>query len=116
MKQFFRACKNRPLFLWILFFIWLAVCTSLCVFLFHATHDPLSFSIYLLLPFPLSHLMLFEKPMDVCDDIVIFFTYLGIFNIIARFIWQTIPIYITFACLAVCVTVIVGVTFWKTRS
>ena len=54
--------------------------------------------------------------MDVCDDIVIFFTYLGIFNIIARFIWQTIPIYITFACLAVCVTVIVGVTFWKTRS
>ena len=115
MKTFFHACRQRPLFLWILLFLWLTACTALCVFLFCETHDPLSFSPYHLLPFPLCHLMLFEKPMRICDYTVLFFTYLGIFNVISRFIWRSIPAYITVGCSIVCVAVIVGVTFWKTR-
>ncbi len=115
MKTFFRACRQRPLFLWILLFIWLIACSALCAFLFDKTHDLLSFLPYLLLPFPICHLALFEKPMRICDYIVLGFTYLGIFNVISRFIWLNIPDWVTFSGMIVCASVIVGVTFRTTK-
>ena len=46
------------------------------------------------------------------DHVLVSFTYLGIFNVLSRFIWPNIPAWITLVCPAVCIAAIVAAAFF----
>lgn len=62
-RSFFYHCKKRPLILWLLFFMWLALCTFFFLVAIRDFHSPFAPLSYLPMLLPILNLCLCTKPV-----------------------------------------------------
>lgn len=94
MKNFWKACKNRPLTLWILLFAWLMICTFLCATVIHMRHTPLALLFYLFALVPALQLIIYTKPLNGYDIVQIICMYFIILNTVCSWIWSEAPVWV----------------------
>ena len=83
MREFWKGCKQRPLVLWILFFVWFALCTAISVFTICVTHTAWGVLCFAFLSLPIIHLLLYVKPLLLLEVFQIIFMYLAVISTIA---------------------------------
>ncbi len=108
MKNFFIACKKRPLILWISFFIWLAVCSLFSFIIIRDLKNPAGLLFYLFVIPPICHLVMFVKPLLLIEAAQILTAYAIPINIFLDALVEEIPSAWLTASSIICIVISLG--------